>query len=134
MEEAHNRRLMMQKRMKKLEMAREEIRPPTRYGPESASIVLVGWGSTYGVLRETVDRLEGRARLVHFCDLWPFPAEAARKAVQGGKVVTVENNFTGQFKRLLQSETCVQVDATISRYDGRPLSPEDVLTGLKEVR
>jgi 2-oxoglutarate ferredoxin oxidoreductase subunit alpha len=47
--------------------------------------------------------------------------------------VTVENNQTGQFKRLLQAETCIQVDHTISRYDGRPFSPQDVLAGLKEV-
>jgi 2-oxoglutarate ferredoxin oxidoreductase subunit alpha len=46
----------------------------------------------------------------------------------------VENNYTGQFKRLLQSETCLNVEHSILRYDGRPVSPEDILTGLKEVR
>ncbi|MGD9047361.1 MAG: 2-oxoacid:acceptor oxidoreductase subunit alpha, partial [Anaerolineae bacterium] len=133
-EDADNRVAMMQKRMKKLETARQDIQPPTRYGPEEADIVLVGWGSTYGVLREVVDRLEGEARLVHFLDLWPFPIEAAADALQGGKLVVVENNYTGQFKRLLQSETCIEVDEVIVRYDGRPFSPEDVLAGLKEVR
>jgi 2-oxoglutarate ferredoxin oxidoreductase subunit alpha len=133
-EEMHNRRRMMQKRMTKLETARQEIRAPTRYGPAEAPVILAGWGSTYGVLREVVDRLEGQARLVHFCDLWPFPAEAAAEAVRGGRLVTVENNYTGQFKRLLQSETCIGVDHTILRYDGRPFSPEDILAGLKEVR
>jgi 2-oxoglutarate/2-oxoacid ferredoxin oxidoreductase subunit alpha len=133
-EEMYNRRRMMQKRMKKLETARQEIRPPTRYGPAKAPIVLAGWGSTYGVLREVVDRLDGQARLVHFCDLWPFPSEAAVEALRGGKLVTVENNYTGQFKRLLQGETCIGVDHTILRYDGRAFSPEDVLAGLKEVR
>jgi 2-oxoglutarate ferredoxin oxidoreductase subunit alpha len=133
-EDADNRVAMMQKRMKKLETARQDIQPPTRYGPEEADIVLVGWGSTYGVLREVVDRLDGAARLVHFLDLWPFPMEAAADALQGGKLVVVENNYTGQFKRLLQSETCIEVDEVIVRYDGRPFSPEDVLAGLKEVR
>jgi pyruvate/2-oxoacid:ferredoxin oxidoreductase alpha subunit len=46
----------------------------------------------------------------------------------------VENNYTGQFKQLLQSETCIKVDQVMSRYDGRPFSPEDVLAGLEEVR
>jgi 2-oxoglutarate ferredoxin oxidoreductase subunit alpha len=132
-EEQNNRVKMMQKRMQKLETARQDIDPPTRYGPEDASIVLVGWGSTYGVLREVVDHLEGRARLVQFRDLWPFPVEAAAEALKGGMVVAVENNYTGQFKRLLQSETCIKVDLQISRYDGRPFSPQDVLAGLKEV-
>ncbi|MGD9318244.1 MAG: 2-oxoacid:acceptor oxidoreductase subunit alpha [Anaerolineae bacterium] len=133
-EDMDNRIKMMQKRMQKQETARQEIEPPTRYGPDEASIVLVGWGSTYGVLREAVDRLDGGARLVHFRDLWPFPVEAAKEALQGGKLVTVENNYTGQFRRLLQSETCIQVDHMISRYDGRPFSPEDILAGLKEVQ
>jgi 2-oxoglutarate ferredoxin oxidoreductase subunit alpha len=133
-EEQENRIKMMQKRMKKLDTARNEIEPPTRYGPDEAQTVLVGWGSTYGVLREVVDRLGGEARLVHFRDLWPFPADAAAEVLQGGRLVVVENNFTGQFKQLLQSETCIEVDQEISRYDGRPFAPEDVLAGLKEVR
>ncbi|NIV31397.1 MAG: hypothetical protein GWN58_18450 [Anaerolineae bacterium] len=95
--------------------------------------MLAGWGSTYGVLREAVDRLDGKARLVHFRDLWPFPAEAADEALRGARLVVVENNYTAQFKRLLQGETCIEVDQVISRYDGRPFSPEDVLAGLKEV-
>jgi 2-oxoglutarate ferredoxin oxidoreductase subunit alpha len=40
----------------------------------------------------------------------------------------------GQFRRLLQSETCIEVDHSILRFDGRPFSPEDILAGLKEVR
>jgi 2-oxoglutarate ferredoxin oxidoreductase subunit alpha len=133
-EDMYNRVQMMQKRMKKLETARQDIEPPVRYGPDEAPIVLIGWGSTYGVLREVVDRLDGKARLVHFCDLWPFPVEEGAKALQGGKLVAVENNYTSQFKRLLQSETCIKVDHTITRYDGRPFSPEDVLAELKEVQ
>jgi 2-oxoglutarate/2-oxoacid ferredoxin oxidoreductase subunit alpha len=133
-EDMENRRRMMEKRMKKLETARQDIEPPLRYGPEEAPIVLVGWGSTYGVLREVVDRLDGEARLVQFRDLWPFPAEAAAAALQGSKLVVVENNLTGQFKRLLQGETCIHVDHQVSRYDGRPFTPEDVVAGLKEVR
>ncbi len=133
-EDQDNRVAMMQKRMMKLETARKEIAPPTLYGPEGAPIVLAGWGSTYGVLREVVDRLDGEARLVHFRDLWPFPADAAADALEGGRLVVVENNYTQQFKRLLQGETCIRVDQVISRYDGRPFSPEDVLAGLKEDR
>jgi 2-oxoglutarate ferredoxin oxidoreductase subunit alpha len=133
-EDMENRRRMMDKRLAKLETARQDVEPPVRYGPQEAPIVLVGWGSTYGALREVVDRLDGEARLVYFYDLWPFPAEAAVEALEGGKLVVVENNATAQFKRLLQSETFIPVDHTILRYDGRPFSPQDVLAGLEEVR
>jgi 2-oxoglutarate/2-oxoacid ferredoxin oxidoreductase subunit alpha len=133
-EEMENRRKMMQKRMRKLEPASQEMEAPTRYGPDDAPLVLVGWGSTYGVLREAVDRLQGKARLVHVRDLWPFPAQGAANSLETGKVVVVENNYTGQFRRFLQSETCIRVDHSIHRYDGRPFSPEDILAGLEEVR
>jgi 2-oxoglutarate ferredoxin oxidoreductase subunit alpha len=133
-EEMLNRRRMMQKRMRKLEVARQDVRPPSRYGPEKAPLVLVGWGSTYGVLREVVDRLDGQARLVHFCDVWPFPREAALAALDGGRTVVVENNYTGQFQRLLRCEAGVDVHGAIHRHDGRPLSPEEVLVGLEEVQ
>ena len=132
-EDQENRVKMMQKRMQKLETARQDIEPPLRYGPKEAPTVLAGWGSTYGVLREVVDRLDGGARLVHFRDLWPFPADAAVEALRGSRLVVVENSYTAQFRRLLQGETCIEVDQVISRYDGRPFSPEDVLAGLKEV-
>jgi 2-oxoglutarate ferredoxin oxidoreductase subunit alpha len=132
-EDMENRRRMMDKRLTKFETARQDVELPEHYGPQEAPIVLTGWGSTYGVLREVVDRLDGQARLVQFCDLWPFPAEAAAEALDGGKLVVVENNATAQFKRLLQSETCIPVDHTILRYDGRPFSPQDVLAGLEEV-
>ncbi|NIV39748.1 MAG: 2-oxoacid:acceptor oxidoreductase subunit alpha, partial [Anaerolineae bacterium] len=76
--------------MKKLEIARNDVEPPLRYGPKEAPIVLAGWGSTYGVLREVVDRMDGDARLVHFRDLWPFPADAAVEALHGSRLVVVE--------------------------------------------
>jgi 2-oxoglutarate ferredoxin oxidoreductase subunit alpha len=70
---------------------------------------------------------------VHFRDLWPFPADAAREALEdAGRIVVVENNATAQFRRLLRSETCIPVEETVLRYDGRPFSPTDVLAGLKE--
>jgi 2-oxoglutarate ferredoxin oxidoreductase subunit alpha len=132
-EDMENRTRMMDKRMQKHETAKQEIAPPTRYGPDDAPTALVGWGSTYGVLREVVDRLDGKARLVHFCDLWPFPADAAQEALAGAeRIVVVENNITAQFRRLLRSETCIPVEETVLRYDGRPFSPADVLAGLKE--
>jgi 2-oxoglutarate ferredoxin oxidoreductase subunit alpha len=48
---------MMQKRMRKLETARNEMRLPEVYGPEDAEITLISWGSTHGTVRHAVDIL-----------------------------------------------------------------------------
>ena len=48
--------------------------------------------------------------------------------------MAVENNATGQFARLLRTETGRLVDAQVLKFDGRPFSPAYVLDRLgKEV-
>jgi 2-oxoglutarate ferredoxin oxidoreductase subunit alpha len=133
-EDAKNRTKMVQKRLRKLETAVGEMRPPTLYGPEPADITLIGWGSSYGPVREAVDRLnEGQSKVnfLHFTDIWPFPEDKVRPFLESAKrLVAVENNATGQFACLLRACTGRRVDAKVLRYDGRPLSPEYILAGL----
>jgi 2-oxoglutarate ferredoxin oxidoreductase subunit alpha len=137
-EDAENRRRMMDKRMRKLETAIQEMHGPSLYGPQDAELTLVGWGSTYGPLRETVDRLAAsgvRANMLHIEDAWPFPAErAARMLAAATKTIAVESNYSGQMAGLIRMVTGHQVAGHILRYDGRPLSPEYILEHLKEVR
>jgi 2-oxoglutarate ferredoxin oxidoreductase subunit alpha len=137
-EEAQNRARQMDKRMRKLETARAQMRPPVRYGPEEADYTFLCWGSTYGPLREAVDLLNAdgvRANLLHLVDVWPFPAEKVQAALaKAGKTVMVEGNHSGQMERLLRMETGHQTWAHIRKYDGRPFSPEYILAHFEEVR
>lgn len=133
-EDAANRARMHDKRMRKLETARREMRPPTLYGPADAPLTLVGWGSAYGPLREVVDRLlaQGRmANLIHFTDLWPVPTEAVSFLLAGARrLVAVENNYTGQLADLIRMTTGWEIAERLLKYDGRPLSPEWILEQL----
>ncbi|HJX38381.1 MAG TPA: transketolase C-terminal domain-containing protein, partial [Anaerolineae bacterium] len=134
-EDPENRTKMVRKRLRKLEVARAEMRPPSLYGPEHADLTLVGWGSTYGALRHTVDRLNengDNANVLHFTDLWPLPEDKLRPYLENiRRLVTVENNATGQFARLLRAYTGVEADQQISKFDGRPFSPEYILDRLE---
>ena len=134
-EDAENRIRMNQKRLRKLETALQDIRPPLLYGPEHAEVTLAGWGSSFGPIREAVDRLNkgvGTANSLHFVDLWPFPTEGALPFLKSAvRLVAVENNGTGQFGRLLRAHTGIQVDDQILRFDGRPVSPEYILERLQ---
>lgn len=137
-EDPENRVRMVRKRLRKLETALLEMNRPTRYGPADAEITLVCWGSTYGPLREAVDRLNGngtRANLLHFVDIWPFPEKKVAPLVESARyLVSVENNATGQFAQLLQARTGRQVDGMILRFDGRAFSPDYILARLEEVK
>ena len=131
-EDAENRRRMQEKRMRKLEAARSEMRLPTSYGAEDAGLTLIAWGSTYGPLREAVDRLGARgvrARMLHFADIWPLPSGV--EELLTGETVAVENNYSGQFADLLRMATGHAVSRRILKWDGRPLSPEYILAHME---
>src|SRR5207244_7925101 len=53
----HKRRAMHEKRMRKMDGLLPLINPPKLFGPATAQVTLVGWGSTAGVIREAVEKL-----------------------------------------------------------------------------
>jgi len=135
-EDEKTRRLMMEKRMKKMDLLAQEMDEPELYGSSEGDILLLGWGSTYGVLREAVDMLnkEGiKAFLLHFTDLWPLPRERIKTFLPGAKkVFCVENNATGQLASLIHRETNLEVEHKILKYDGRPFFPGEIIQEVKK--
>ncbi len=131
-------RAMTEKRLRKLLGVREALRGRSLevVGDPDPEVTLVGWGSTRGAVLEAAARLRERGRrvrFVRFVVLWPFPSEEAQRALSNaGEIYSVENNATGQLARLLRMETGIGVDGTVLRYDGRPITHEDVLEGMGE--
>jgi 2-oxoglutarate ferredoxin oxidoreductase subunit alpha len=131
-EEPEMRKAQVEKRQRKLIGMAGEMSSPQRYGPRDAETTFVSWGSTYGPLREAVDRLNaeqpGRANFLHFVDLWPFPAEAVTAALESAhRVVAVEVNATAQLATLIRANTGRSVDDKILKYDGRAFTPEYIM-------
>lgn len=135
-EDANTRTEMMLKRLRKLDGIRGEIGRPRVYGPQKAETTLIGWGSTYGALKEAVDILRGESldvNLIHLNGLWPFPAEAVANVLNGaGQSFVVENNATGQLARLIRSEVGKKVTGRILKFDGRPFTPARIVSQLKK--
>jgi 2-oxoglutarate/2-oxoacid ferredoxin oxidoreductase subunit alpha len=128
------RRNMVDKRLlKKLPSIRAEIAPPLLCGHADPEIVLVGWGSTFGVLKEVVEQLnaEQRIALLHFSEICPFPGTERFDYMnilgRAQRTICVENNATSQFARLMRSETGHTFTATVNKYDGRPWTLETLL-------
>jgi 2-oxoglutarate/2-oxoacid ferredoxin oxidoreductase subunit alpha len=134
-EDAETRMRMVDKRLfKKLPLLRKEMNPPSLYGSEDAEVIVVGWGSTYGIIREAVDVLarDRNIAMLHFSEVFPFPEnrdflEPLRKA---RLTICVEQNGTSQFARLMKAETGYEFDAKINRYDGRPFLVEELIGEL----
>ncbi len=126
-----------EKRMRKLETARAEMTAPLRYGPEEAELTFLTWGSTLGPLRMAVDTLNEQgqsANIVQIMDVWPLPVDKVTAALQGARQrICVEQNYTGQLETLVRAYTGIKMDGSIHKYDGRPMSPEYILSQLKGV-
>ena len=135
-EESGNRVRMMQKRMRKLEAARAEMRGPKVIGPADAEVTLICWGSTVGPCREAAALLSAGgtiASVLAFGDLWPMPVEAVRNALLDTRhAIAVEQNYTAQLAKLLRMETGVSITSTINKYDGRPFSPEEIAEAVRQ--
>ncbi|MCS7225202.1 MAG: 2-oxoacid:acceptor oxidoreductase subunit alpha [Armatimonadetes bacterium] len=134
-ETAHNRNLMMNKRMKKLTLcAEEDMGVYEFYGPEDAETTLLCWGSSYGPVREAVDVLNSngmRVNMLHFVDIHPLHWDAVGEVLDRcHTVVAVEGNFSAQFSRWLTMNTGRRPDAKITRFDGRPLNPDFIAAEL----
>src|SRR5205809_872558 len=131
------RRMMVEKRARKMQNAAADIAPPKLVGPENAQVTLVGWGSTEGVIREAVEKLAGDegvvANQLHIKWIVTFHAgEVTRILSRSKKVIIVENNYTGQFARYLRSETGFAAHGHIRKYDGEPFMPHHIVNAVKE--
>ena len=134
-ESADVRKQMMQKRMRKLEGMRQEMEMPVIYPSQRSDVLILGWGSTYGAMKEAVEIMNRdglKSRMVHFSEIYPFPPKDFRGEIsKEAKVFAVEENYTGQFADLFQFETGIAIHHKILKYDGRPFSPNEILSEVK---
>ena len=132
----HKRRMMVEKRGRKLRDITSDIPPPQLEGPEDAEVTLVGWGSTYGVVKEALELLKDEGVTANQLPIkWivPFHAETVAQILSHAKrTIIVENSYSGQFFRYMRSETGLSVDGHIRKYDGEPFAPHHIAEGVLE--
>lgn len=132
-ESADTRIKMVDKRMKKLEKLQEDLQEPEFLGEKECETLLIGWGSTYGPIKEAIARLNesGQAKYgaLVFGDIYPLPRkrieEMAKKAT---RIINVEQNATGQLAGLIKEVTGISCTASILKYDGRQISGEEIVS------
>jgi 2-oxoglutarate ferredoxin oxidoreductase subunit alpha len=132
----HKRRRMVEKRARKLEGILDSIAAPELEGDGGADITLIGWGSTYGVIKEAIEQLaEVGVNANQLAIKWivPFHVDAIMEVLNAAAhTLIVENSYSGQFARYLRSETSFSPDGHIRKYDGEPFMPHHIVTGVLE--
>lgn len=135
-EDAEVRNAQMEKRFRKFTSIEADLEEPEYFGDEDIDLLLVGWGSTYGALKDAVKLLNDKGvktGALSFGDIYPLPKkkliEYKNKAK---KIVNVEQNFTGQLGKLITQETGILIDSSILKYDGRQIIGSEISDKFKK--
>lgn len=129
---------MYEKRMGKLELADREIPITDKvrlYGPESADITLVGWGSTKGVLLDVMNMLNREGYRVNFLQLKmfiPFPSEFVKNVLSKGQlIIDVESNYEAQAAGVIREKTGIEIKHRVVKVTGRPIFVDEVYDAVR---
>lgn len=136
-EDPINRIKMVDKRSKKFELLKTEVQEPWFIGEENPENLIVCWGSTYGAVKESVDRLRKEGISIGaliYGDIWPFPTKKLLEvSKRTKKIINIEQNSTGQLESLINEKTSVKCTDRILKYDGRALNSDEICEKLGEI-
>jgi 2-oxoglutarate/2-oxoacid ferredoxin oxidoreductase subunit alpha len=140
-EDPENRIKMMDKRMKKLDLALEKIAEDDKAAcydfDSNTNGVVISWGSTKGAILEALEKLSEEGKKLRFIQirlLHPFPTETVKKFLMDTKlVIDVEMNYSSQLGSLVQQNTGREIDYKIVKYNGRPISSTEIYIALKTI-
>ncbi len=106
---------------------------PKVYGDlEKSEIVFVSWGSNKGAVLQAQKLLSKKGTLsafIHFNHIYPLDKEKVTALLNKNKrYILVENNSWGQFGKLLTMETGMEIKEKFLKYDGRPITAEQIIS------
>jgi 2-oxoglutarate ferredoxin oxidoreductase subunit alpha len=102
---------------------------------EDADLLIVGFGSTYGHLRSTMDELRAKGYKVaqtHFKYLNPLPKNTAEVLSKYNKVVIAEQNM-GQLAAYLRMKVDNFVPYKFNQVKGQPFIVEELVNAFEEI-
>ncbi len=129
-----NHELMTELREQKLARLADDIPEVDIYGPEDASLLVVGWGSTFGAIRAGVNNAaQGghKAAHVHLRHLSPFAPNLGEILHSYDTVLVPELN-RGQLARVLRSEYLVPT-TSLSKVQGLPFKAAEISSKIIEI-
>ena len=131
---------MMAKRRDKLKTLASSLPPSEVYGDREGETLVVGWGSTWGPIRETVirERSSGKSMgHLHIRHVNPLPNDVDEIFSRYENVVVVEMNDEGlygfgQLATLLRSKTCNPSIRSMAKTDGLTFKIREIIKGIQE--
>lgn len=131
---------MTAKRRKKLQALAATLPTPEIYGPSEGNVLLVGWGSTQGPIRESVDRARAAGdsvSAVHIRAMNPLPPGLDNIFSGFNHIFVVELNDEGiygqggQLASILRSRFCNADIRGINKTDGLTWKVKEILSAVQ---
>jgi pyruvate/2-oxoacid:ferredoxin oxidoreductase alpha subunit len=131
------RKKMVDKRHRKISTILRDLPTPTLEGPADAETTLLGWGSTWGVIKEAAERLTADGVSVNHLQIKtiiPLHGDEIGAVVEKSqRLIIIENNRSGQFARHLRAETGIVAHGHIRKYDGEPFEPKHIVSAVNDI-
>ncbi|TPE59808.1 2-oxoacid:acceptor oxidoreductase subunit alpha [Sandaracinobacter neustonicus] len=103
-------------------------------GNDHGPLVVVGWGSTYGPIRQAVELLRTQGHdvaHVHIRHIWPLPANLGELLRRYDRILVPEMN-TGQLKTLLRDQFLVDAKP-LNKVSGQPFRIAEIEAAIREM-
>jgi len=127
-----NHELMIRTRARKIAAITQEIPPTQIFGdPDGGDLVVVGWGSTFGPIREAVKTVREKGRKVshiHLRYLNPLPRDLADQLRKFKQVMVAEMNM-GQLLKIIRAEYLIDAFG-YNKIQGRPFKVNELATRI----
>lgn len=126
-----NRLRMMHKRMNKLQHAKKDLPRGINFGSKNAKIGIIGFGSTYGPIVESMQQLAEKSVNVRFHQvrtIYPLLEDELHEFIEPlEKVFVIENNYQGQLASLIRSSVKHgEKIQSLTKFDGTSFKPKEI--------
>jgi 2-oxoglutarate/2-oxoacid ferredoxin oxidoreductase subunit alpha len=133
-EDMDTRIKMMEKRNSKLNQIKKESFEPTLIGSEDYRILCVGWGSTYHIIKEALTKLNDTdVAFLHFKQVYPVSESSVDFLKKAKQIISIENNYSGQFSQLLETSTGIGIATKILKYNGLPFYADELAEEIDNI-
>ncbi len=122
-----NNELMVRTRARKIAGITREIPPTQVFGDAEGDLVVLGWGSTYGPIREAVKHVRAKGKKVshvHLRFLNPLPRDLEEKLKHFKQVMIPEMNM-GQLLKMIRADYLIDAFG-FNKIQGRPFKVSEI--------
>jgi 2-oxoglutarate ferredoxin oxidoreductase subunit alpha len=121
-------------RNEKIQKAAQEYAPLEVGGDSNADLLIIGWGSTCGVIRQAVDNMTNQGipvACLHVRYIHPFPSDMKAILSRYNKVLVVENNL-GQLNHKIRAEFLIDTEL-LTKVQGHRFNVHEVERKAKQL-